>query len=105
MSEMTEGPLTASPPPRPRQFGGDAGETNQRRGCVLAAINTHTSSAESDKCGLDQIEASRFSSSLNQDQLDRRTDGRRDGRGSMDPSLLRLSVLKALVDALLGRRA
>lgn len=75
MSEMTEGPLTASSPPRPRQFGGAAGETNQRRGCVLTAINTHTSSAESDKCSLDQIEASRFSSSLNQDQLDRRTDG------------------------------
>lgn len=70
---MTEGPLTASPPPWPRQFGGAAGETNQRRGCVLTAINTHTSSAESDKCSLDQIEASRFSSSLNQDQLDRRT--------------------------------
>lgn len=84
MEEMTEGPLTASPPPRPRQFGGAAGETNRRRGCILTAINIHTSSAESDKCSLDQIEASRFSSSLNQDQLDRRTDGGTEGRTGID---------------------
>lgn len=83
MSEMTEGPLTASPPPLPRQFGGAAAETNQRRGSVLAAINIHTGSVESDKCSLDQTEASRFFLTRTS-WMDRGMDGRTDRRMVID---------------------